>query len=164
MSSELTPEDVAARSFGHTLRGYDPRQVRAYLEDLSDQIRRLRGQYLAARQELGAIENEELETQIDGATTAINELLHAARIAAQQVTDQAARHAEDVTTRADQSAVEAHEAAEADAYQLRQSAWDTSAEMLDQVAREVARLRKSPLSEVGSVRAELVERIRALDP
>lgn len=142
MSSDLIPENVAARSFSHSLRGYDPREVRAYLEEVAEQLRRLQTQYMAARQQLGSIEDHELEALIDSATADINEVLHAARIASQQLTDRASREAADMRTRAEDDAAGTRRRADDDAYALRQSAWDTSSDMLEQVRQEVARLRK----------------------
>ena len=142
MSSEWTPEDVASRSFGHSLRGYDQTEVRAYLESVADQLRRLHGQYLAARQELGVIEDGELATQIDNATTDINEVLQAARNASEQMRDRAAREASSNVSRAEVASSEISSKSQEDAYALRQSAWDTSTQMLDQVAVEYARLRQ----------------------
>ena len=142
MSSDIRPEDVASRSFRHSLRGYDPREVRDYLESVSDQLRRVRTQYLAAREQLGEIEDHELEAQIETATSDINEVLHAARVAALQMRDRAAEEAGDLRSGVETSAAATRASADADGYALRKSAWDTCTEMLEQVKQEVARLRK----------------------
>ena len=142
MSSELTPEDVASRSFSHSLRGYDPSEVRTYLESVADQLRRLHRQYLAARQELGALEDEEVSAQIDSATSDINELLQSARVAAEQMRDRAARESSTTTSRSEAAATETLARSEADAAAMRQAAWDTSTDMLEQVRAEYARLRQ----------------------
>jgi len=142
MSSDIGPEDVASRSFGYRLRGYDPREVHDHLEAVADQLRRVRAQYLAARQKLGEVEDHELEAQIESATSDINEVLHSARVAAQQMRDRASREASDLSREAQSAALAGREAAEADGYGLRKSAWDTSTEMLEQVKREVVRLRR----------------------
>ncbi len=38
-SSHLTPDDVARHSFGTVRRGFDPNEVRAYLESLAVSLR-----------------------------------------------------------------------------------------------------------------------------
>ena len=142
MSSEIRPEDVASRSFGHSLRGYDPREVREYLEDVADQLRRLRAQYLAVREQSGELDDSELADRIDSASSGISDLLHSARIAAEQMRESADTEAADLVARADESATSTRTAADADGYALRKAAWDTSTEMLAQVKGEMARLRK----------------------
>lgn len=163
MTSDLTPENVASRSFSHSLRGYDPAEVRTYLENLADQLRRVQAQYLAARQQLGAIEDGELEAQIDTATTDINEVLQAARIAAEQLRDRAAREATATVSRADEAAASELLSAQADAEALRKAAWDTSTAMLEQVRAEYARLRqqadRDALAIVGEAEREAHKKI-----
>jgi DivIVA domain-containing protein len=140
MSSQIPPEDIA-RSFGHSLRGYDPRQVDAYLSEVADELRRVRAQYLATRQHLGVLEDAELESQIENATSDINELLHTARVAAERMRERAVAESESVRNKADATAGKTLSEADADGYALRQNAWETSAQMLDQVERETAVLR-----------------------
>ena len=154
MSPEILPEDVASRSFSHSLRGYDPNEVRAYLESVGDQFRRLRGQYLAARQQLGELEDDEFASQIDVATSDIHEVLHAARIASEQIRDRAARQAANTTDLAEEAAIAGRKTSDADAFALRESAWNTSVEMLEQVRAESARLRKQADRDVLAIVGE----------
>ena len=137
MSPEIPLDDVASRSFSHSLRGYDPREVDAYLAELSAQVRRMQSKYLAARQQIGDLEDGDVESHIDATTSEINELLQTSRMAAESMRERAAVDAEAIRSNAGAESDRTLTSADADSFALRKSAWEASTEMVEQVRREI---------------------------
>ena len=137
MSPEIPLDDVASRSFSHSLRGYDPREVDAYLAELSAQVRRMQSKYLAARQQIGDLEDGDVESHIDATTLEINELLQTSRMAAESMRERAAVDAEAIRSNAGAESDRTLTSADADSFALRKSAWEASTEMVEQVRREI---------------------------
>lgn len=139
---DFDADQIARHEFGHALRGYDPRQVRAYLEELAGQVAALQRETSEMRAQLGAMDDAELEARIDQTAAEIANVLHTARIAAQTLHDKAVDEAETLRLTARERIGKQLRSAEHDAYQLRKAAWETSTKMLDDVAREAAVMKK----------------------
>lgn len=142
MATDFDPDEVANREFGHTLRGYDVREVRSFLSEVANALGAAEREAAQLRRRIGEMDEGELEQHIDETTAEISGVLHAARVAAQSMQDRTAEEAETLTLKAREAATHRLRAAEADAYQLRKAAWETSTQMLDDVRREWAALKK----------------------
>ncbi len=57
----LSPLDISKQEFGRTLRGYDPAEVRAFLEKVADELADLEAQASRLSQQ-----NLKVETQLEG--------------------------------------------------------------------------------------------------
>lgn len=172
----LAPDVVATRSFTITKRGFDIREVRAFLDDVAHELRLLRqGTDDLRRQLADADERLEAARQFDeskvvaqlGAETV--RVLDAARAAALDITNRAEDDAAGVVRRAEAVAelarVEAGAAVDAmleqardEAGQLVEEARTTARDMVDQ-ARAV---RERMLADLGRRRTAVRQQLDAL--
>ncbi len=138
--ADLTPDDITRRQFNTSFRGFDPTEVRQYLQTLSAAVSQLveeRDQMAAKLSELG---ERDLKTEFESIGREVSAVLEAAREAADQLRQRATNDA----TRWRSEAVAEAEAelrrARADAEQLRGDAWSTADEMLKQAVSEADRI------------------------
>lgn len=93
-----SPSDIRREVFGHRMRGLADDEVRDYLDLLADQIQALDDERAARRAEIDDLrrENRELREELAKAADVCPEaaaLLHEAQQVADQVVEEAVRHA-----------------------------------------------------------------------
>ncbi len=156
-SSHLTPDDVARHSFGTVRRGFDPNEVRAYLESLAASLRGVAERERGLLDELSEAEYRAAHPVLDEATltaalgTETARVLHSAHeVAAEMVAKSEAEanrllseaREEIQQSRAQTEARLAEQAAaiEATATELRERADQHAAAATDKAQREAAAL------------------------
>lgn len=139
----LDPASIASASFTTARRGYDPNEVRAYLQRVSAEVAAAREQEGVARRELEALQaSPGRTTELDEATVAAwlgeeaARVLTTARDAASQVRGKAEEQAEQVR----------HDA-HTEATQVRAEAQAEAAELREEVDTEVTRRRQESIAE-----------------
>ena len=140
MSDQAIPAESEELAFSRSFFGFDPLEVRAYLAKLNDQLARLQARANGDASLDAAVDDQDVAVAIDSAVTDIAEVLEAARLAAIRIRDRAEREASDGNATAARQARGILAAADADAFAVRQSAWDTSTELLESAKTEGARL------------------------
>ncbi len=138
MATDSEPDQIVQQEFGHALRGYDQRQVRAYLEALASRMSALLRETADLRSQIGEMDDQALEDHIDVTAAEVANVLHTARLAAQSLEARSSDEIAATRSAAAETIGSSLRAAEADAYRLRKAAWETSSQMLDQV-RQTAR-------------------------
>jgi DivIVA domain-containing protein len=139
----LDPASIASASFSHSRRGFDPNEVRAFLQRLSAHVQAVNDRDVALRREL-----DDLKAQpsrggaLDEATVAAWLGEEAAR-----VLTTAREAAAQVRARAQEEADAAVDEARAEADRLRDEAALEAARQREDVAAEVARRRQESLAE-----------------
>lgn len=139
----LDPASIASASFTTARRGYDPNEVRAYLQRVSAELAAARELEGAARQELESLQaSPGRATELDEATVAAwlgeeaARVLTTARDAANQVRGKAEEQAEQVR----------HDA-HTEAAQVRAEAQSEAAQLREEVDAEVTRRRQESIAE-----------------
>src|SRR5262245_53391423 len=103
-ASRLSPEAVARTNFATSFRGFDPDQVRAFLEQVATELREGRDREATLRAEIESLVRKAEEmgqldearvTEMLGAETA--KILTTARSAASEITTKAQESAEQLT-------------------------------------------------------------------
>ena len=141
MSRELTGADTEQLTFSRTLLGYDPLEVRAFVREANQCIARLSSPGSRSPDESGAGPEPELGGAIASAVREIDEVLEAARLAAQRIRSSAEVDVSDSVESAQEQARQIVAEAEDEAFTLRQVAWEAATEMLETASSEVAELR-----------------------
>src|SRR4051794_21425966 len=128
-NTPLTPDEVSQHEFATTFRGYDPGEVRGFLDRVSGRLRALeelsrglRGRL--AQMQADARAGRDSRVGEDGGTAAVDEtlLFDALGEQAAHILRTAHEAADTVARRAEQAARERAEAAERDANRIRQQA------------------------------------------
>ena len=152
-SSRLAASEIAQRAFGVVRRGFDPEEVRAFLEVVARELQASERREQELLHELTAAEERARHPVIDegvltsslgqrSAAVLRNAHEEAARItlaseeAAAGVVREAQQHATEIQVRAESQAAERIAEAELEANALRQQARDESAAMLDAARAE----------------------------
>ncbi len=152
-SSHLTPDDVARHTFGTVRRGFDPNEVRAYLESLAASLRGVAERERQLLDELSEAEHRAAHPVLDEATltaslgTETARVLHSAHEAAAEMVAKAEAEADRLLTegreeiqqsRTQTEARLAEQSAgiEAAAVELRQRTEQQAAATLDKAKRE----------------------------
>ncbi len=152
-SSRLAASEIAQRAFGVVRRGFDPEEVRAFLEVVARELQVSERREQELLHELTAAEERARHPVIDegvltsalgqrSAAVLRNAHEEAARItlaseeAAAGVVREAQQHATEIQVRAEAQAAERIAEAELEANALRQQARDESAAMLDAARAE----------------------------
>ncbi len=138
MATDSEPDQIAHQEFGHSLRGYDQREVRAYLEAVASRMSALHREMAELRSQIGEMDDQALEDHIDITAAEVANVLHTARLAAQSLEARTSDEIAAARSAAAETVGNSLRAAEADSYRLRKAAWETSSQMLDQV-RQAAR-------------------------
>ena len=149
---ELLPDEVSARRFRLSLRGFDPDEVSAFLADVAATQRDLTEQRdrLAAR--LAELGGRDVQAEFAAVGREVGEVLEASRRAAESMRDRAATDAARWRAEAAADAEGERRQAGGDAEALRADAWTTSTEMLETVQREVAAMRAAAERDAITVR------------
>src|ERR1700693_3558613 len=105
-SSHLAPDDVARHTFGSVRRGFDPNEVRAYLESLAVGLRGLAERESQLLEEIADAEHRAANPVLDDAAltaalgTETARVLHSAQEAAPEIVAKAEAEADRVATAA----------------------------------------------------------------
>jgi DivIVA domain-containing protein len=152
-SSQLRPEDVSHHTFGSVRRGFDPDEVRAYLESIAVQLRGIAEREDDLLRQVAEAEHRAAHPVLDEATlaTAVGSetarVLQSAHEAAAEVAGRAQSEAdrllagvrqetEEARARTEALATETAEAARAAAEELRERATEQATAELDVARRE----------------------------
>lgn len=146
MSATLDPDEVRARSFATSRRGYERDEVAAFQEEVAAQIAALRAEIdetQARLSQLGITELPDLKQEFDSIGEDVRDILQAARDAAEDIRDRARADAELRIADAQQQAE-----------QLRGDAWSAAETMLRQVRTAADAMAAQADEDVLFVRAE----------
>ncbi len=156
--AQFTPDDITQQRFRMSFRGFDPSEVRSYLESLAAAVSGLvkeRDQMVAKLAEVG---ERDLKSEFESIGREVSAVLEAARDAADQLRQRATNDATRWRSEAVAEAEQELRRARADAEQLRGDAWSTADELLRQVIAEAERIEtrteKERLRMVGEAERE----------
>lgn len=135
------PDQSAEFSFSRSFFGYDPLEVRAFVDEINAELEQLRTRCGLVPAEGDAPAPLDLGVAIDSAVSDIAQVLEAARVAGAKMRERSEHEAQDRLAEAAQAARRMLAAAEAEAFSLRKAAWDTSTEVLESVKTESTRQR-----------------------
>lgn len=156
-SSHLTPEDVSRHTFGTARRGFEPGEVRAYLESIAIELRAIAERENELLQKLADAEHRAAHPVLDEATLAAAvgsetaRVLHSAHEAAAEVEARAEGEAErllaetrkeveETRARSETLAAEQAEAARAAVDELRERTAQQTTAQMEAARREVEEL------------------------
>jgi DivIVA domain-containing protein len=155
---QLTPEEIAGRSFRQTFRGVDPTEVNDFLGRIAQQLGELLAQRDRLAGRLGEFAERDLRTEFVAVGEEVSGVLEAARIAAEGMRERAATDSARWRTEAMTEAEVERRAARDDAEHLRSDAWHTAEELLRQAQHEARRLveaaERDSLSVLGEAERE----------
>ena len=155
---QLTPEEIAGRSFRHTFRGVDPTEVQDFLGRIAQHFGELLAQRDRLAGRLGEFAERDLRTEFVAVGEEVSGVLEAARIAAEGMRERAATDSARWRTEAMTEAEGERRAARDDAEHLRSDAWHTAEELLRQAQHEARRLveaaERDSLSVLGEAERE----------
>ncbi|MCH8129917.1 MAG: DivIVA domain-containing protein, partial [Acidobacteria bacterium] len=152
---EFTASDVRARTFRLTLRGFDRGEVDDYLEQVAAYIGALRQQlHQAGVTELESGATSDAAAEYSATGDEVARILKEARAAADAMRSRAAADTAEWRHEAETETRRALTETEAAVVQARQSAWDTSTEMLDQVVAQCEAMLASATESALLVRSE----------
>jgi hypothetical protein len=152
---ELGPEYLTTRGVPSSKRGYDKRVIDALLGEARDHWQQLQDKYEALRssvEESGGLEFLGRELSQVGAE--VGEVLTAAQRAADGMRARTASESERIEREATEAATSAVEEAEAQAFELRRSAWETGMDLLDSALLKVERIIKAGNDDGLLIRAQ----------
>jgi len=113
---KITPLDIESHTFGKKMRGFDPQEVEAFLQLISEEYEHLFAENLKLQEDLTAM--EKLLEEHRGRDTALRETLVTAQKVAGDVKDQATREAELLVKKAELQADEMLQGAQTRAAEL----------------------------------------------
>ena len=152
---EFTASDVRARTFRLTLRGFDRGEVDDYLEQVAAYVGALRQQlHRAGVTELESGATPDAAAEYSATGDEVARILKEARAAADAMRSRAAADTAEWRHEAETETRRALTETEAAVVQARQSAWDTSTEMLDQVVAQCEAMLASATESALLVRSE----------
>ncbi|HEY7819517.1 MAG TPA: DivIVA domain-containing protein, partial [Vicinamibacteria bacterium] len=137
---QLTPEQVAGRSFRQAFRGFDPTEVKEFLVSVSALLAELTAQRDRLAGRLGDFADRDLQTEFAAVGHEVGQVLQAAQEAAEGMRDRASADAARWRSEALSEAETERRAAREDAEHLRSDAWVASEELLRQSQSEARRL------------------------
>lgn len=146
MSETLDPDAIRTRTFSTGRRGFERAEVEAFLEQVASHVSDLQNRIDltdARLNQLGITELPDLKLEIDTLGEDVREILQAARDAAEDMRDRANADAAARIAEAQQQAEE-----------LRRTAWETSTQMLEEVAAAAEAARAAANEDVLFIRAE----------
>ncbi|MGH8925654.1 MAG: DivIVA domain-containing protein [Acidimicrobiia bacterium] len=151
---QLTPDQIAGRSFRTTFRGLDPGQVKDFLAALAQQTQDLIAQRDRLAGRLGEFAERDLKSEFAAVGGEITSVLEAARDAAEGMRDRATADAARWRSEAMAEAENERRSAREDAEHLRSDAWLTSEELLKQAQTEARRVAETAERDSLSVLGE----------
>ncbi|MGQ0847978.1 MAG: DivIVA domain-containing protein [Actinomycetota bacterium] len=151
---QLTPDQIAGRSFRQTFRGVDPAEVREFLAAVAGQMDELIAQRDRLAGRLGEFAERDLKGEFAAVGQEVTAVLEAARAGAEGMRDRAATDAARWRSEAMVEAESERRSAREDAEHLRSDAWSTSEELLRQAQAESRRLKETAERDSLSVLGE----------
>jgi len=127
MADSLSPDAIAQRTFSQRLRGYNPDEVGAFLEEVAQSVRELKSRSDTLHSRLLELGNRDLTAEFDLISQDIGRILQEARQTAEGMRKRAAGDSETLLEEAQRSSIE-----------LRSDAWLTSDKLLADSAKEAA--------------------------
>ena len=147
MADLLSPDTIARRTFRQRLRGYDPEEVGAFLEEVARSVGELRSRSDALHTRLLELGNRDLTAEFDLISQDVGRILQDARQAADGMRKRAAGDAEVLLHEAQTSAVG-----------LRTDAWLTAEKLLHDSTKEASAIvqaaERDSLSIIGEAERE----------
>jgi len=137
---QLTPEQVAGRTFRQAFRGFDPSEVRAFLAELAGLLGELTSQRDRLAGRLGEFAERDLKSEFAAVGIEITQVLEAAREAAEGMRDRASSDASRWRAEAMAETEGERKSAREDAEHLRSDAWVASEELIRQAQTEARRV------------------------
>lgn len=131
----IRPDDIRTQEFRSRMRGYDPAQVRSFLEELADQVQHMHVQMRDLRNRLSDAQ-QQLESSSGGETTNVS-------ISTQQASE------------------EYHQAAQADAQEVLNKAQKEADSLVANAQAEVDDLRKE-IADLSALRERIISQIETL--
>ena len=151
---QLTPEEIAGRSFRQSFRGAEPADVKEFLKLVAQQFGELEAQRDRLAGRLGEFAERDLRSEFLAVGEEIAGVLEAARTAAEGMRERAATDSARWRTEAMGEAELERRSAREDAERLRTDAWHTGEELLRQAQLEARRLMEAAERDSLSVLGE----------
>ena len=155
---ELTPQDISNQQFRSVFRGFDPAEVRSYLDGLAQSVAQLASEREALNERLAEVGERDLKSEFESIGREVAAVLEAAREAADQLRQRASNDATRWRSEAVAEAEQSLRQARSDSERLRGDAWSTADELLKQVMAEADRIQatteKERLRLVGEAERE----------
>ena len=127
MAEPLSPDAIAQRTFGQRLRGYNPEEVGAFLDEVAGSVREMKSRSDALHSRLLELGNRDLTTEFDLISQDVGRILQDAREAAEGMRKRAAVDAASLLEEARTTSVE-----------LRTDAWMAAEKLLQDSTKEAA--------------------------
>jgi DivIVA domain-containing protein len=143
----LTHEEVAARTFATSFRGFDQAEVRLFLKRVGDELLALAENERQLRQSLDEARERAAHPELDE-----NALTAALGEQTTRVLQSAREAATDIRSKAEENAARARREAEDDATRLREEAETVLNERIDEANRVAAGIREAALEESTALR------------
>ena len=143
----LTHEEVAARTFATSFRGFDQAEVRLFLKRVGDELLALADNERQLRQSLDEARERAAHPELDE-----NALTAALGEQTTRVLQSAREAATDIRNKAEENAARARHEAEDDATRLREEAETVLNQRIDEANRVAAGIREAALEESTAVR------------
>lgn len=150
-------DDFHIPSFTSARRGYDRAEVDAFVQRVRAKIEILEAEVVALNgkvAELTGPRGDDLRSELTAVARDVDQILQAAREAADSMRKRAAEDASKWRGAADDDSRNMRDEAETQAFQLRQAAWEASTEMLDQVSTASANAIRLAEQDALFIRAE----------
>jgi len=143
----LTPEEVAARTFATSFRGFDQAEVRLFLKRVADELLALADNERQLRQSLDEARERAAHPELDE-----NALTAALGEQTTRVLQSAREAATDIRNKAEENAVRVRREAEDDATRLREESESVLNQRIDEANRVAAGIREAALEESTALR------------
>ena len=154
MPSDVTPETVRNAQFRTTLRGLDRSEVENFLARVAERIESLEAETERVKAQLADGGTRNVEAEFEKVSQEVNNILQAAREAAESMRERASLDAARWRTEAMADAEESRRSAAADAEALRRDAWTVGTELLRQAVSEVDKMRQEAERDVLTTMGE----------
>src|SRR5947208_7446395 len=143
----LAPEEVAARTFATSFRGFDQAEVRLFLKRVADELLALADNERQLRQSLDEARERAAHPELDESalTAALGEQTT-------RVLQSAREAATDIRNKAEENAVRVRREAEDDATRLREESESVLNQRIDKANRVAAGIREAALEESTALR------------
>ena len=167
-SSHLVPDDVARHTFGSVRRGFDPGEVRAYLESIALGLRSLAERESELLQQLGDAEHRAAHPVLDeaaltdavGAETA--RVLHSAHEVAAEMEAKAQAEAERILSEASQQVEETRARTESLVAEQTEAAQATADELRERTGQQISAGLDAARHEADELMSTAGEQCRAM--
>ncbi len=167
-SSHLVPDDVARHTFGSVRRGFDPGEVRAYLESIAMGLRTIAERENELLSELADAERRAANPVLDEATltaavgTETARVLHSAHEVAAEMTAKAKAEAEHCLAEANQQAEQGRADNESWLAEQAEKSEAAAAELRERTNHQIVAGLEAARSEADELLAQAREQCRAM--